>query len=100
MLAGSDYAVVESGDFLFHGFQPILVQREPCTACVEFGFGGGADPTLERMFEEMMTTMPLRSFVLFSRGKLDIKSIRTLIALMNGKIIAALRIALGGDTQW
>ena len=64
------------------------------------GFGGGADPTLERMFEEMMTTMPLRSFVLFSRGKLDIKSIRTLIALMNGNIIAALRIALGGDTQW
>ena len=48
----------------------------------------------------MMTTMPLRSFVLFSRGKLDVKSIRTLIALMNGNIIAALRIALGGDTQW
>ncbi len=64
------------------------------------GFASGADPTLERMFEEMMTTMPLRSFVLFSRGKLDVKSIRTLIALMNGNIIAALRIALGGDTQW
>ncbi len=64
------------------------------------GVDGGSDPTLERMFEEMMNTMPLRGFVLFSRGKLNVNTIRALIALMNGQFIQAARIVLGGDSEW
>ena len=64
--------------------------------------GGGSknDPTLERMFEEMVNTMPLRAFALFSRGKVDVNKLRLLVALMNGQFIKAIRIATGDNTQW
>jgi beta-glucosidase len=64
------------------------------------GVGGGDNPTLEKMFNEMLMTMPLRAFPLFSRGKIEIKSVRALVALMNGQLIKALRILLGGGTPW
>ena len=64
------------------------------------GVGNSADPTLKKMFDEMMMTMPLRTFPLFSRGKIDIKWVRTVIALLNGQFIKAIRITLGGETQW
>ena len=64
------------------------------------GTGGAKDPTLEMMFNEMMATMPLRAFPLFSRGKLGIKPVRFFVALLNGQLLQAARIALGKDTQW
>ncbi len=53
-----------------------------------------ADPTVEKMFEEMANDMPLRSLVLFSRGKLGFKSVRVLLALLNNRFGDALKEVL------
>ena len=49
------------------------------------------DPTIERMFEEMANDMPLRSLVLFSRGKFGFKSLRVLVALLNSQFRGAIK---------
>ena len=53
-----------------------------------------ADPTIEKMFEEMANDMPLRSLVLFSRGKLGFKPVRVLLALLNKRFVDAVKEAL------
>ena len=53
-----------------------------------------ADPTVEKMFEEMANDMPLRSLVLFSRGKLGFKSVRVLLALLNKRFGDAVKEVL------
>jgi beta-glucosidase len=53
-----------------------------------------ADPIVEKMFEEMANDMPLRSLVLFSRGKLGFKSVRVLLALLNNRFADAVKEAL------
>ena len=53
-----------------------------------------ADPTIEKMFEEMANDMPLRSLVLFSRGKLGFRSVRVLLALLNRRFVDAVKEAL------
>ena len=50
-----------------------------------------ADPTLEKMFEEMANDMPLRSLVLFSGGKLGFRSVSILISLLNRKFFDAIK---------
>ena len=50
-----------------------------------------ADPTVEKMFEEMANDMPLRSLVLFSQGKIGFKSMRVLLALLNNRFVDAIK---------
>ena len=57
------------------------------------------DPTLAKMFEEMANHMPVRSFVLFSRGKMTFRYAHILIALINHHYAEALRLLAGGPVQ-
>ena len=50
-----------------------------------------ADPTVEKMFEEMANDMPLRSLVFFSQGKIGFKSMRVLLALLNNRFVDAIK---------
>ena len=52
------------------------------------------DETNARMFEEMANNMPLRSLVLFSRGRLGFRTVSLLIALLNKRLWHLLRILL------
>ena len=58
------------------------------------------DPTLSMMFEEMANHMPMRSFALFSRGKMDFRRASILVALFNHRYGEALRLLLGGEVRW
>ncbi len=58
------------------------------------------DPTLARMFEEMANHMPLRSFVLFSRGRLSFRLLHVLIALLNHRYLESVRLLCGGEARW
>ena len=58
------------------------------------------DGTTARMFEEMARTMPLRSMVLFSRGRLSFRLLGILLALMNHRYLEAMRLLLGGRGKW
>ncbi len=53
---------------------------------------GGTDETLEKMFEEMANNMPLRSLVLFSRGKTGFDDIAMMLALLNHRYGEALKL--------
>ena len=50
------------------------------------------DETNARMFEEMAHNMPLRSLVLFSRGRLGFRAVDALLAALNGRFGRMLRI--------
>lgn len=60
----------------------------------------GKDPTLARMFEEMANHMPLRSFALFSGGKMDFRRVQLVLALCNHRYLEALRLLFGGEEKW
>ena len=62
--------------------------------------GDVADPTLALMFEEMANHMPMRSFALFSRGKMNFRQVFALVALFNHRYFEALRLILGGEIRW
>ena len=53
-----------------------------------------ADPTTRKMFEEMANHMPLRAAVLFQQGKISFDQIDTLLALLNGQPLKALKLLL------
>ena len=59
-----------------------------------------SDPTLAKMFEEMANHMPLRSFALFSGGRMSFKSLQILIALLNHRYLEAVRLLCGGEARW
>ena len=68
------------------------------------GFLGGmglqdADPTTRKMFEEMANHMPLRAAVLFQQGKISFDQIDTLLALLNGQPLKALKLLLKNRRQ-
>ena len=68
------------------------------------GFLGGmglqnADPTTRKMFEEMANHMPLRAAVLFQQGKISFDQIDTLLALLNGQPLKALKLLLKNRQQ-
>ena len=50
-----------------------------------------ADETTARMFEAMASNMPLRSLALFSSGRLSFNGISVLVALLNRRVLTALR---------
>lgn len=64
------------------------------------GIDGNADPSLEKMFREMLNTMPLRVFAIFSRGKVSIRHVRALVALLNGEFVQFVRALTGRETSW
>ena len=63
------------------------------------GDRGKEDPAI-KMFEEMTKTMPLRTMVLFSQGKLSFRMLALLLALMNHQYLEVLRLLLGGREKW
>jgi hypothetical protein len=50
------------------------------------------DETIQKMFEEMANNMPLRSLALFGGGGLSFKSLNVLVAVLNKRFLAALRL--------
>ena len=59
------------------------------------GFLGGmglekADPTTQKMFEEMANHMPLRALILFQQGQTSFQQLDGLLDLLNGRIIRGL----------
>jgi hypothetical protein len=48
------------------------------------------------MFEEMANNMPLRALPLFSRGAISFAQLEILVALLNGRVLRALRLWLSG----
>ena len=60
-----------------------LVKEQVSKAFKKQMGANSADPTLEKMFQEMANDMPLRSLVLFSGGKLGFRSVSILISLLN-----------------
>ena len=67
---------------------------------VGMGDDSGSDPTLAKMFEEMANHMPMRSFVLFSRGAMDFRQAYMMVAFFNHRYVEALRLLLGGEVRW
>ena len=68
------------------------------------GFLGGmglqeADTTTRKMFQEMANHMPLRAAVLFQQGKISFDQIDTLLALLNGRPLKALKLLLRNQRQ-
>ena len=55
------------------------------------------DETNARMIEEMSHNLPLRSLVLFSRGRLGFRAVDALLAALNGRFVRMLRILLRGS---
>ena len=62
-------------------------------------FPTNADPTTRKMFEEMANHMPLRAAVLFQQGKISFDQIDTLLALLNGQPLKALKLLLKNRRQ-
>ena len=54
----------------------------------------GTDPTTRKMFEEMANHMPLRAIALFQQGRISYHQIDSLVALLNGHPLEALRFAI------
>lgn len=52
------------------------------------------------MLNEMLTTMPLRSFALFGGGKISFKQVQALIALLNGQFLKFVTTLLGKEVEW
>ena len=50
------------------------------------------DETNARMFEEMAHNLPLRSLVLFSRGRLSFRAVDALLAALNGQLGRLVRV--------
>ncbi|HEY5680426.1 MAG TPA: glycoside hydrolase family 3 C-terminal domain-containing protein [Pseudomonadales bacterium] len=55
-----------------------------------------SDETVQKMFEEMANNMPLRALPLFSRGAISFAQLEILVALLNGRVLRALRLWLSG----
>jgi beta-glucosidase len=55
-----------------------------------------SDETVQKMFEEMANNMPLRALPLFSRGAISFAQLEILVALLNWRVLRALRLWLGG----
>ncbi len=55
-----------------------------------------SDETVQKMFEEMANNMPLRALPLFSRGAISFAQLEVLVALLNGRVLHALRLWLSG----
>ncbi len=53
--------------------------------------GAGNDPTLDKMFDQMARSMPLRALVLFAGGAISNRQIDALICALNNRWMAALR---------
>ncbi|MDE0451753.1 MAG: glycoside hydrolase family 3 C-terminal domain-containing protein [Gammaproteobacteria bacterium] len=51
---------------------------------------GGRDKATQKMVERMAADTPLRSLVLFSRGKISFTMAETLVAVLNGRFLSAL----------
>ena len=58
--------------------------------------GDTSDQTMEKMFVEMANSMPLRSLALFGGGRLSLKSLHVLVALLNKQFMYSLRLMMGG----
>ena len=56
--------------------------------------GGSNDEVLNKMFETMAGEMPLRALELFSRGQFSRAQLEILIALLNWRLLKALRLYL------
>ena len=68
-----------------------LVKEQVSKAFKKQMGANSADPTLEKMFQEMANDMPLRSLVLFSGGKLGFRSVSILISLLNRQFFDAIK---------
>lgn len=55
-----------------------------------------SDETVQKMFEEMANNMPLRALPLFSRGAISFAQLEILVALLNRRVLRALRLWLSG----
>jgi beta-glucosidase len=54
------------------------------------------DETLDKMFEQMASTMPVRSLITFSGGSISHRQVDMLLALLNHQYLRAFRLWLSG----
>jgi beta-glucosidase len=74
------------------------IVRSKVVAVYQKRLGEGAkDETLKKMFEEMANNMPLRSLALLGGGQMSFKTLNVLVALLNKRFFAALRLLLRSE---
>lgn len=65
-----------------------------------FGLGKNPDPGMLKMIDEMIATMPLRSFALLGGGKITFAQVNALVALLNRQPLNFIRHLLGKNSTW